>query len=401
MRPIRNEGLTEHLVRRMKDCILEGVINPGEQLPARARTGGDAERLKILAAAGSQGLPGDGVLEVKQGSGNYLTPSVGRIVREPVDLLVPLRGITFAELFEARRAMEAESAACAAVRASKHELDEMDAEIERMRLASDDIHRFTAHDTKFHGAIASLRQQRFVWLVALVQQVLLGAQVAHAKASKLPRIRDEHRRRSHPVAKRRLGAGPDVRSPYAQSALHGSAGAIRVARIYCRWQRKRGPFWRVKRGQVERPFAYLESNLLNGRTFTSLEHLNETAAQWLAHTADMGFHQEIKARPMDRFQEEKAHLLALPAHPYDTAQILHRTVNSEGHVLYRQTLLRALAAGRRTAAGPHYREGIDRLRTGYPGDRQASPCTLPESRARSMHCRSAPQDTIIIRNTNC
>ena len=90
------------------------------------------------------------------------------------------------------------------------------------------------------------------------------------------------------------------------------------------------------KGKIERPFAYIESNLLNGRTFTSLEHLNEVTAQWLWHTADVRFHQEIKARPIDRFQEEKAHLLSLPAHPYDTAQVLYRTVNSEGHVLYRQ-----------------------------------------------------------------
>jgi len=195
MGPIRNEGLTEHLVRRMKDCILEGVINPGERLPPEREL---AVMLNVSRSSLRQALKAFqvmGVLEVKQGSGNYLTPSAGRIVREPVDLLVPLRGITFAELFEARRAMEAESAACAAVRASKHELDEMDAEIERMRLASDDIHRFTAHDAKFHGAIASASGNSvFVWLVALVQQVLLGAQVAHAKASKLPRIRDEHRR---------------------------------------------------------------------------------------------------------------------------------------------------------------------------------------------------------------
>jgi transposase len=90
------------------------------------------------------------------------------------------------------------------------------------------------------------------------------------------------------------------------------------------------------KGKIERPFAYIENNLLNGRTFTSLEHLNEITTQWLAHTADVRFHQEIKARPIDRFQEEKARLLSLPTHPYDTAQVLYRTVNSEGHVLYRQ-----------------------------------------------------------------
>ena len=90
------------------------------------------------------------------------------------------------------------------------------------------------------------------------------------------------------------------------------------------------------KGKIERPFSYIEKNLLNGRTFTSMEHLNEVAAQWLTHTADVRFHQEIKTRPIDRFEQEKPHLLSLPARPYDTAQVLYRTVNSEGHVMYRQ-----------------------------------------------------------------
>jgi transposase len=100
--------------------------------------------------------------------------------------------------------------------------------------------------------------------------------------------------------------------------------------------------WACKRrrpqtkGKVERPFRYVEGNLLNGRTFTSLEHLNEVTAHWLANTADVHPHAEIKARPLDRFEEEKLHLLPLPAQPYDTALVLYRTVNSEGYVPYKQ-----------------------------------------------------------------
>jgi hypothetical protein len=90
------------------------------------------------------------------------------------------------------------------------------------------------------------------------------------------------------------------------------------------------------KGKVERPFAYVESNLLNGRTFTSLEHLNQTAALWLAETADEHVHRETRRRPIDLFQEEKPHLLRLPERPYDTAQVLYRTVSSEGQVAYRQ-----------------------------------------------------------------
>ena len=51
---------------------------------------------------------------------------------------------------------------------------------------------------------------------------------------------------------------------------------------------------------------------------------------------DVRLHQETKGRPIDLFAQEKPHLLALPARPYDTAQVLYRTVNSEGHVMYLQ-----------------------------------------------------------------
>ncbi len=48
---------------------------------------------------------------------------------------------------------------------------------------------------------------------------------------------------------------------------------------------------RVKRpqtkGKVERKFYYVETSLLNGRTFESLEHLNEVTAWWFANVADM------------------------------------------------------------------------------------------------------------------
>ena len=90
------------------------------------------------------------------------------------------------------------------------------------------------------------------------------------------------------------------------------------------------------KGKVERPFQYVETNLLNGRTFTSLEHLNEMAMCWLAETADLHLHRETKRRPIDLFAEEKPFLLGLPARAYDTARVLYRTVDPEGHIAYLQ-----------------------------------------------------------------
>jgi len=75
---------------------------------------------------------------------------------------------------------------------------------------------------------------------------------------------------------------------------------------------------------------------LNGRTFTSLEHLNETAMRWLAETADIRLHRETKRRPIDLFEDERPHLLALPGRAYDTARVLYRTVDPDGHIAYLQ-----------------------------------------------------------------
>ncbi len=90
------------------------------------------------------------------------------------------------------------------------------------------------------------------------------------------------------------------------------------------------------KGKVEQPFSFVEGNLLNARTFTSLDHLNEVAAWWLENISDVRVHRETKRRPIDMYQEERPHLLALPAQPYDTAEVLYRVVNVEGYIAYRQ-----------------------------------------------------------------
>ncbi len=155
------------------------------------------------------------------------------------------------------------------------------------------------------------------------------------------------------------------------------------------------------KGKVERPFQYVETNLLNGRTFTSLEHLNEMAMRWLAETADVRIHRETKRRPIDLFGEEKPHLLGLPAQPYDTAQVLYRTVDADGHIAYQQNFysvpwqrIGELLPVRVTEKelivyGPDVKE--------LPG----MSCILQELPDKSAVCPPIPPDAIICKNASC
>lgn len=92
------------------------------------------------------------------------------------------------------------------------------------------------------------------------------------------------------------------------------------------------------KGKVERPFHYAQINLLKGRIFRTLAHLNEVTLGWLAEVADIRIHRETRQSPQDRHATELPYLIPLPATPYEVAPVLYRTVTVEGYVTYRQNL---------------------------------------------------------------
>ncbi len=84
--------------------------------------------------------------------------------------------------------------------------------------------------------------------------------------------------------------------------------------------------------RAERAFWELEESFLNGREFRDLEDLRRQLASWLDTTSDPRPHKKLKRPRMDLFAEEKAHLIPLPSHPYDTARVVYRLCDLEGFV---------------------------------------------------------------------
>jgi GntR family transcriptional repressor for pyruvate dehydrogenase complex len=195
MGPIRNEGLTQHVIRELKRSILQKIVTPGERLPPEREL---ATMLGISRGSLRQALKAlqvMGVLKIVHGSGTFLSEAAENILGDPVYLLVPLRGHSFAEMYEARRAMEAESAATAATRATSQDIDKMRMEIKSMRHSLRNIQRFVQHDRLFHRHIALASGNRvFVWFIDLLQKVLAEGQVSHARTERLEGVIAEHQR---------------------------------------------------------------------------------------------------------------------------------------------------------------------------------------------------------------
>jgi transposase len=85
------------------------------------------------------------------------------------------------------------------------------------------------------------------------------------------------------------------------------------------------------KGKIERPFQYVEGNLLNARTFLDIEDLRGCARWWLAEKSDTHPHETTGRPPLELFlAEEKSRLIALPAHAYDCGQVALRVCSLDG-----------------------------------------------------------------------
>ena len=172
---LRRESLTEQLVQKLKSLIVRGIIVPGEYLPPERELAAMLRVSRPSLRGALKALQIMGVLEVRQGSRTYLTEAAKEILSAPSDLLVPEQGLTQAEIFEARRAIEAEAAATAAERATHADLECIRREFEAMRASAVDrnVSLYGQHDMAFHEAIADASGNKFfIWFVVSVNKVL-------------------------------------------------------------------------------------------------------------------------------------------------------------------------------------------------------------------------------------
>lgn len=84
--------------------------------------------------------------------------------------------------------------------------------------------------------------------------------------------------------------------------------------------------------RVERSFWEVERSFLNGREFRDLDDMRAQLADWLERIVDQRLHDKRTA--LDRFAEEREHLLPLPRHPYDTARVVYRVCGIDGFIAW-------------------------------------------------------------------
>ena len=76
----------------------------------------------------------------------------------------------------------------------------------------------------------------------------------------------------------------------------------------------------------------MERSFLNGRRFADLDDMRRQLATWLNKIVDHRVHEKRTA--IERFAEEREHLVPLPRGPYDTARVVYRVCTLDGFIAW-------------------------------------------------------------------
>jgi transposase len=74
-----------------------------------------------------------------------------------------------------------------------------------------------------------------------------------------------------------------------------------------------------EKGKVEMGVKYIKQNFLAGRSFTSMEELQQQALRWRDEIANVRIHKTTRKPPVELLEEERPYLITLPESNYDTS----------------------------------------------------------------------------------
>lgn len=152
-KPIKSTKVYEQVIEQIKSMIVDGNLKKGDKLPSEREL---VEHLQVSRTSIREALRAlqiIGLIECRQGEGNYIRNNVENSLFEPLSIMFMLQESTPAEIIEIRKILEVETAALAAQRISDEGLDSIEILIKAFKGSNNESDNVKI-DKKFHYEIA-------------------------------------------------------------------------------------------------------------------------------------------------------------------------------------------------------------------------------------------------------
>ena len=171
--PLERRTLAGVAMDRIETYVRERPLGPGDPLPSQHDLARQLGVSRPVVREALQGLAARGVLEIRPGSGVYVTEPAGHM-SEQGQLEIETHQAAL-EALEARMVVEVEMAALAATRATDEDFERMDTVLIRLKRASSRRQQTSKITLDFHRALARSCHNTMLYRMS---QLMARAQVA-------------------------------------------------------------------------------------------------------------------------------------------------------------------------------------------------------------------------------
>ncbi|MDP4089609.1 MAG: FadR/GntR family transcriptional regulator [Bacillota bacterium] len=178
--PVKGTKIYEQVVEQIKKMIGDGTLKRGDKLPTERDL---AEQLQVSRPSVREALRAlevIGLIESRQGAGNYIRESFEESLLEPLSMMFMLQESSPFEIIELREILELETVVLAAERITESELAVLRNLLEDMKECENE-ERNVQLDRKFHYTIARASRNLLILNVVQVISQLIDSLIENAR----------------------------------------------------------------------------------------------------------------------------------------------------------------------------------------------------------------------------
>jgi len=149
----KNTKIYEQVIDQIKDMIINGTLKAGDKLPSEREL---VEQLQVSRTSIREALKAlqiIGLVQCKQGGGNYISENLENGLFEPLSIMFMLKDSNPEEIIEVRKVIEVQTAAIAAQKITDRELEDLEILIKAFKNSKDENDNVKI-DKRFHYGIA-------------------------------------------------------------------------------------------------------------------------------------------------------------------------------------------------------------------------------------------------------
>ncbi|WP_195939812.1 FadR/GntR family transcriptional regulator [Romboutsia sp. 1001713B170131_170501_G6] len=192
---ISNKKVYELVIEQIQDKILNGELKKGDKLPSERELSEQMSVSRTSIREAIRVLETMGVVESKQGDGNFICTNIEKSLIEPLSMVFKLNEGTWQNVLELREVLELQTVKIAAIKATKEDCKELKNIIDAMR-KENSVKKYNSKkiiqlDQRFHNKIASISKNYLIESVFITSSKLFKRFIEDAREKIIENYRDE------------------------------------------------------------------------------------------------------------------------------------------------------------------------------------------------------------------